>query len=69
MERAATEGKAILADNTRMAFEAGAFGVPWMVCTNPAGQTEGFWGVDHLGQVAQFLGLRMSVQSGWRALL
>ncbi|KAL2160279.1 hypothetical protein VTH06DRAFT_1452 [Thermothelomyces fergusii] len=28
-----------------------------MECTNAEGKTEGFFGVDHLGQVAQFLGL------------
>jgi hypothetical protein len=40
-----------------------------MVCTNAAGETEGFFGVDHLGQVAEFLGLRKGSGSGWRALL
>jgi hypothetical protein len=44
-----------------------------MMCTNAAGETEGFFGVDHLGQVAEFLGLRKDggegKVSGWRALL
>lgn len=46
-----------------------------MVCTNAEGQTEGFFGVDHLGQVAQFLGLggrgggQGEKNAGWRALL
>jgi hypothetical protein len=64
-----TQGKALLAANTDQAFADGAFGLPWMVCTNAAGATEGFFGVDHLGQVAEFLGLRKGTGSGWRALL
>lgn len=39
------------------AFEDGAFGLPWFQCTDREGTTEGFWGVDHLGQVVKFLGL------------
>lgn len=71
-EAAKTAGKQKLLVNTDAAFAAGAFGLPWMVCTNAAGETEGFWGVDHLGQVAQFLGMdhRMLGQGkGWKALL
>ncbi len=62
-------GKAALLRNTDEAFAAGAFGLPWMVCTNAAGQTESFWGVDHLGQVATFLGLKRPEAGGWKALL
>jgi hypothetical protein len=48
-----------------------------MVCTNAAGETEGFFGVDHLGRVAQFLGLERPEgaaaagkgEKGWRAVL
>jgi hypothetical protein len=42
-----------------------------MVCTNAAGEKEGFWGVDHLGQVAQFLGLDRTKgkEKGWKAML
>jgi hypothetical protein len=45
-----------------------------MVCTDSkTDATEGFWGVDHLGQVAQFLGLPVPKtagdKAGWRALL
>lgn len=56
-----------------------------MVCTDAQGKTEGFWGVDHLGQVAQFLGLEVpggarrnadgdsreggNGNPGWKALL
>ncbi|KAL2185346.1 thioredoxin-like protein [Thermothelomyces heterothallicus CBS 203.75] len=72
--------KQALIANTDRAFESGAFGLPWMVCTNAEGKTEGFFGVDHLGQVAQFLGLprpgeakghngNEAGSSGWRALL
>ena len=67
---ASTTGKAALIQNTDAAFDSGGFGLPWMVCTNAEGQTEGFFGVDHLGQVAQFLGLgRGENKGGWRALL
>jgi len=58
MASVGTEGKRILAENTEKAFTAGSFGLPWMLCTRSGGQTEGFWGVDHLGQVVEFLGLR-----------
>jgi 2-hydroxychromene-2-carboxylate isomerase len=69
---AATTGKQTLIENTDQAFADGAFGLPWMVCTNANGKTEGFWGVDHIGQVAQFLGLDRTKglgKSGWRAVL
>ena len=46
-----------LTANTNEALETGAFGLPWFVCTNKEGKTEKFWGVDHLGQVVDFLGL------------
>lgn len=39
------------------------------MCTNEKGEKEGFWGVDHLGQVAMFLGLDKGVDGGFRALL
>lgn len=58
-----------MAANTDKAFESGAFGLPWMVCTSATGETEGFWGVDHLGQVIQFLGLDRPAHSGWKAVL
>ncbi|KAL2018048.1 hypothetical protein VTK56DRAFT_1314 [Thermocarpiscus australiensis] len=68
-ETATTEVKQALIANTDRAFEDGAFGLPWMVCTNASGETEGFWGVDHLGQVVQFLGLGKGKGDGWRAVL
>lgn len=61
--------KAILTSNTDRAFKEGAFGIPWFECTNAAGETEGFWGIDHLGQVVDFLGLDRSRDPGFRALL
>lgn len=47
---------------------SGAFGLPWFECTNSKGETEGFWGVDHMGLVVEFLGLDRSDQ-GFKALL
>lgn len=66
---AATVGKKALMENTDRAFDDGAFGLPWMICTNTEGQTEAFWGVDHLGQVLQFLGAEKQRQGGWKAVL
>ncbi len=38
--------------------------------TSAAGETEHFWGLDHIGQVVDFLGLDRSAETGgWRALL
>jgi 2-hydroxychromene-2-carboxylate isomerase len=62
-------GKKQLLENTDRAFAEGAFGLPWMTCVNSAGQTEGFWGVDHLGQVAHFLGLEKPKHGGWKSVL
>ncbi|KAJ5810297.1 2-hydroxychromene-2-carboxylate isomerase [Penicillium pulvis] len=61
--------KAFLNANTDQAFKVGAFGLPWFECTDTNGNTEGFWGVDHFGQVADFLGLDRSRDSGFKALL
>lgn len=58
-----------LISNTTRAFNLGAFGVPWFQCTAPGGKTEGFWGIDHLGQVADFLGLDRGLDKGFRASL
>ncbi|KAK3397168.1 HCCA isomerase/glutathione S-transferase kappa [Sordaria brevicollis] len=65
------EVKGRLAANTEQAFAEGAFGLPWFTCTNSKGETEGFWGVDHLGQVVQFLGLDRegSGNKGWKSVL
>lgn len=61
--------KAQLTANTDRAFKSGAFGLPWFECTNEQGNTEGFWGIDHLGQVVDFLGLDRSRDAGFRAVL
>ncbi|KAK0706641.1 thioredoxin-like protein [Lasiosphaeria miniovina] len=71
---ASTVGKKLLIENTDAAFAAGAFGLPWLVCTNAkTGSTEGFFGVDHLGQVAQFLDIDLDRgggrAGGWRSVL
>lgn len=64
------EVKKLLLTNSEKAVEEGAFGLPWFVATNAEGVTEGFWGVDHLGQVVKFLGLDRGVdEKGFRALL
>ncbi|TQV91334.1 2-hydroxychromene-2-carboxylate isomerase [Cordyceps javanica] len=68
-EMARKEAKIALLGNTESAFKDGAFGLPWMVCTNSQGQIQSFWGVDHLCQVANFLGLPQPATPGWRAAL
>ncbi|KAK0741655.1 thioredoxin-like protein [Apiosordaria backusii] len=57
LEKSKAEGKETLIKNTDRAFDEGAFGLPWFTATNAKGEKEGFWGVDHLGQLVQFLGL------------
>lgn len=69
LANASTIGKQALKANTDQAFADGAFGLPYMVCTNATGQTEGFWGVDHMGQVLRFMGLERPREGGWKALL
>lgn len=68
-EAAPNKGKEILTQNTEQAFQSQAFGLPWMICTNAKGETESFWGVDHLGLVVSFLGLDKPSSAGWRAVL
>lgn len=67
-EQAPTQGKKQLEANTTAAIEDGAFGMPWFVATTPSGGKECFWGVDHLGQVVDALGLERP-ESSWRSLL
>jgi len=59
---AGKEAKDRLAENTERAFKSGAFGLPWFECENERGEQQGFWGVDHLGQVVRFLGLEGRVE-------
>ncbi|MCJ1465404.1 hypothetical protein MMC07_004022 [Pseudocyphellaria aurata] len=68
------EIKKLLLANTSEALAEGSFGLPWFVATNSEGQTEGFWGFDHLAQVTEHLGLQRPTpdttgEEGWRALL
>ncbi|KAF1929652.1 HCCA isomerase/glutathione S-transferase kappa [Didymella exigua CBS 183.55] len=63
------EVKRVLSQNTEKAFKDGAFGLPYFVATNSKGETEGFWGVDHMGQLTDFLGLERPSGKGWKALL
>jgi len=58
-----------LPENTNKAFEDGAFGVPCFVATNVKGETQGFWGVYHIGQVLHFLGIERGESNGLKALL
>ncbi|KAJ4370544.1 hypothetical protein N0V83_005065 [Neocucurbitaria cava] len=63
------EVKKALVGNTNAAFDGGAFGLPWYTATNSNGETESFWGVDHLGQLADHMGFERPGGKGWRALL
>ncbi|OQO08846.1 hypothetical protein B0A48_05736 [Cryoendolithus antarcticus] len=64
------EVKKLLNSNTELALQSGAFGLPWFECTNSEGVKEGFWGVDHFGQVVDFLGLeRREGGEGFRSML
>ncbi|KAI9671556.1 MAG: hypothetical protein M1817_003608 [Caeruleum heppii] len=75
LERSTSDqGKKHLADLTDEALESGCFGLPWFVATNTDGETEGFWGFDHLGQVIDHLKLErptegIGSEGGWRAML
>lgn len=62
------ETKKLLKDNSDLAMSEGAFGMPWFVATNAKGEKESFWGVDHMGLVADHLGLNRQDQ-GFRAML
>jgi len=66
------EVKKLLAVNTERALADGAFGLPWFTAVNRKGEKESFWGFDHIGQVANHLGLekpRAGKEGGWRAVL
>lgn len=71
LSRAASDAavKKKLAENTDKAFAQGAFGLPWMVCTDAQGRQEKFWGVDRLGMVADFLGLERPGAGAFKAML
>ncbi|KAI0137543.1 thioredoxin-like protein [Xylariales sp. AK1849] len=69
LAEASTSGKTALQQNTDKAFGEGAFGLPWIVATDSSGTTECFWGVDHIGQVLQFLRIEKPTRGGWKAVL
>jgi len=69
LEMVPKEGKELLGKNTDKALEDGAFGLPWFVATNAKGEKETFWGVDHLAQVTEHLGLEKPKTGGWKSLL
>ncbi|KAJ5929049.1 hypothetical protein N7454_006897 [Penicillium verhagenii] len=64
-----SDAKTILLENTQQAFDSGAFGLPWFECVNSEGKQEGFWGIDHLGRLADFLQLDTSLDRSFRVLL
>ncbi|KAF2176698.1 thioredoxin-like protein [Zopfia rhizophila CBS 207.26] len=63
------EVKKLLTENTDLAFQEGAFGLPWFVAINSKGEKEAYWGVDHMGQLCDHLGLERPGGKGWKALL
>lgn len=63
------EAKAILDGNTQQVFTSGAFGLPWFDCIDAQGAKEGFWGIDHLGRLVDFLQLDASLDKAFRVLL
>ena len=71
VERSQTEEvKHLLLKNTDDAFNDGAFGLPWFVATNAKGEKEGFFGVDQMGVLCDFLGLERPVgEKRWRVSL
>lgn len=57
--------KTKLRENTNEAFRSGAFGLPWFVAENATtGKREGFWGVDSVGKVLEFLGVEVQGEGG-----
>lgn len=63
------EVKKTLMGNTQKSFDEGAFGLPWFVAENEKGEKEGFWGVDHMGQLLEFLGVEARGEKGYKAML
>ncbi|KAJ5278855.1 hypothetical protein N7478_004227 [Penicillium angulare] len=66
---ASPDAKELPLNNTQRAFDSGAFGLPWFECANAEGSKEGFWGIDHLGRMADFLQLDTSLDRGFRVLM
>ncbi|WPH01130.1 Hypothetical protein R9X50_00396500 [Acrodontium crateriforme] len=64
------EIKKLLLETTDRAFKDGAFGLPYYMATNDKGETEGFWGISHLGLAVEHMGLDRRADPGpFRALL
>jgi 2-hydroxychromene-2-carboxylate isomerase len=64
------EVKEALKANTDKAFKDGSFGLPFFVATNTKGETDSFWGVDHLGVLMDHLGIEVKrKEGGFKALL
>jgi len=40
-----------------------------LLATNSKGETEGYWGFDHIGQMVDFMGLERPTSGGWKAML
>jgi 2-hydroxychromene-2-carboxylate isomerase len=57
-----------LSANTQASFDVGSFGLPWFEVEDGNGNTESFWGVDHLGMMAHFLGVDAPVFESWKGL-
>ncbi|KAJ5654532.1 hypothetical protein N7490_001535 [Penicillium lividum] len=68
-ELATSDAKDILLANTQRVFDSGAFGLPWFQCVDTEGKSQGFWGIDHLGRVVDFLQLDASLDESFRVLL
>lgn len=64
-----TEAKAMLDGSTQKVCTSGAFGLPWFECIDAQGAKESFWGIDHLGRLADFLQLDVSLDKSFRVLL
>ncbi|KAL2069469.1 hypothetical protein VTL71DRAFT_14148 [Oculimacula yallundae] len=64
-----SEAKELLKKNTDEAFKSGSFGAPWFEAVNAQGEKQGFWGINHLGLLIEFLGLERGKDQAFRSLL
>ena len=64
-----TEAKELLKSNTDEAFRSGSFGAPWFEAENGKGEKKGFWGINHLGLMVEFLELERGRDAAFRSLL
>lgn len=63
------EAKDKLTANTQEAFRSGSFGAPWFEVVRGDGEKKGFWGINHLGLLIEFLGLDRGRDRAFRSLL